>query len=829
MRYDAKGFRSANMFVLRSELASVVAASTNPLLRELFASDLAPAATKKGGRGKASVSRQYRTQLGNLIHLIASTNAHYIRCVRPNASQAPNLYNDDQVLLQLASLGILATVQIRQAALPLRFTYAAFYERFWSVAGYEACQLDAGEDGGKATCNEMAHKLAAQADLDLSERQYFAFGRDLFYSSQAFYRVCEELRAQYLDDLERRRIAEEAERLAAQRRGEQEEAARRQAELEALRLAEEEERLRLEVQQRSAEEEHRRQEEERLRMEELLRKKAEAERRLKEEQERAAEAERQRLEELRRLQEEWETAERARRAEEEALRQAELSKQQQEAERLREERERSERRLKEERERAELERLRREQEAEAQRREAERHLQELQLAAEAAERQRLAEEQRLKDELERRLRENQSARGFMRPPPLDANSDWRAQVLGAESRKAKEGKKVKEVWVRIKITCGRETWEISKSLLQFQEFHSLLLTDTLRAGIQSSKGLTPILDQIFRDRDPVPAVQAYMDFLMTDPKLWNYPRVRRFLLAGLNNVDAAAEWLRDALHSGTLVKKKGEKQGLQKKLATRWCCISRRTLYYYAKKDDANPRGIIALDGSIVAPIGAALLDAKKGAAAGAGGSRVKKGPTSFKLIQNDGTNYLFTCSDDADCKKWVDCISSGNAAVQRMVQPVDGRLEVEIIAGRELMGTLENGLSNPFVIAYVEGQQIETKMVSATLNPVWRDVFPEQAEPTPTCVILDQKSLVWFTVWSRGPVAVSGSSRSGAFMRHTFLGMAVLPVSSLPNGAPFDAWIPLAPRAAKENITGQIRVALTHRWSPAAKVSESVSVAVRE
>ena len=63
--------------------------------------------------------------------------------------------------------------------------------------------------------------------------------------------------------------------------------------------------------------------------------------------------------------------------------------------------------------------------------------QELRLAAEAAERQRMAEEQRLKEDFERRLRENQNARGFIRPAPLDPNCDWRVQVLACEARKGK--------------------------------------------------------------------------------------------------------------------------------------------------------------------------------------------------------------------------------------------------------------------------------------------------------------------------------------------------------------------------------------------------------
>lgn len=143
----------------------------------------------------------------------------------------------------------------------------------------------------------------------------------------------------------------------------------------------------------------------------------------------------------------------------------------------------------------------------------------------------------------------------------------------------------------------------------------------------------------------------------------------------------------------------------------------------------------------------------------------------------------------------------------------MDGLLEVEIIAARDLQGTLDSGLCNPFVIGYVEGQQIETRQRMGTLHPVWPEALFNSAA-THVCSVNDARSLIWFTVWSQDTL---GARSTASFVPHSFLGMAVLPVSTLPPNETVDVWIPLAPRSAKEKVSGSLRVALTYRWVPAA------------
>ena len=330
----------------------------------------------------------------------------------------------------------------------------------------------------------------------------------------------------------------------------------------------------------------------------------------------------------------------------------------------------------------------------------------------------------------------------------------------------------------------------------------------------------PDFNKTSRPKDIASAIQSLMNFCATDPDIWNLTILRQFLISGLNNVQSATDFMDAPDCSGTLVKKKGEKKGLKKKEATRWCVIKRRVLYYYQKKDyESTPKGIIALDGSIVAMV---QLDSGNNNASQSlpkaqpkSNSPRKKAPAlkSFKLIQNDRTKYLFTCSDEQECSKWVNEIKRGNSEVQAMSNNVlDGTLEVELIAARELQGSVENGLQNPFCIAYVEGQQTETKQCNGTLNPIWRNSYPpslEDVEPIPCCRIEDHRSLIWFSVWSKS----KKGSAANSFERFQFLGCAIVPVSSLENGVKFDCWIPLAPRKNKEKVSGCLRVALTYSY----------------
>ena len=57
------------------------------------------------------------------------TNAHYIRCIKPNEQKRAWEFAPQQVLSQLRACGVLETIRISCAGYPSRWTYEEFAER----------------------------------------------------------------------------------------------------------------------------------------------------------------------------------------------------------------------------------------------------------------------------------------------------------------------------------------------------------------------------------------------------------------------------------------------------------------------------------------------------------------------------------------------------------------------------------------------------------------------------------------------------------------------------------------------------------------------------
>jgi myosin-5 len=52
-----------------------------------------------------TVSARFKTQLGDLCHLLSSTGLHYVRCLKPNSEFSPTAYDRPKMADQLRSAG----------------------------------------------------------------------------------------------------------------------------------------------------------------------------------------------------------------------------------------------------------------------------------------------------------------------------------------------------------------------------------------------------------------------------------------------------------------------------------------------------------------------------------------------------------------------------------------------------------------------------------------------------------------------------------------------------------------------------------------------------
>ncbi|CDI86233.1 myosin A, putative [Eimeria praecox] len=123
----APGFIFKNKDVLRPEMVEVVQASGNPVVRALFEG----VKVERGKMAKGSlIGSQFLGQLSKLMSLIGSTEAHFIRCVKPNEEKKPLLWVQSKVLIQLHALSIIEALQLRQLGYSYRRQFQEFVEQF---------------------------------------------------------------------------------------------------------------------------------------------------------------------------------------------------------------------------------------------------------------------------------------------------------------------------------------------------------------------------------------------------------------------------------------------------------------------------------------------------------------------------------------------------------------------------------------------------------------------------------------------------------------------------------------------------------------------------
>ena len=155
--YLCTGFREKNKDALHPDITGVMQSSSLEFVSGLFADpagaaggaaaapSAASAATPgkrkkgKGGKGGKSTDRmtvasQFMLQLTSLMRTINETDVHYVRCIKPNTSNKPAIFEMSHSALQLRCAGVLEAVRISRMAYPNRMPHAAFVRRYHLLA-----------------------------------------------------------------------------------------------------------------------------------------------------------------------------------------------------------------------------------------------------------------------------------------------------------------------------------------------------------------------------------------------------------------------------------------------------------------------------------------------------------------------------------------------------------------------------------------------------------------------------------------------------------------------------------------------------------------------
>lgn len=74
-----------------------------------------------------TVSSEFRNQLNYLMDAVAQTAPHFIRCIKPNPKNVPEVFDRKNVTEQLRYGGVLQAVQVSRAGYPVRLAHREAY------------------------------------------------------------------------------------------------------------------------------------------------------------------------------------------------------------------------------------------------------------------------------------------------------------------------------------------------------------------------------------------------------------------------------------------------------------------------------------------------------------------------------------------------------------------------------------------------------------------------------------------------------------------------------------------------------------------------------
>eukprot|EP00111_Clytia_hemisphaerica_P023422 TCONS_00069001-protein len=163
VKYDSTGFLEKNRDTLSVDVVETIQASSDETIAQLIEESAASllGLEKHTDRKKSlvattnrfhqTVSTHFRLSLRNLMSKVIKSDPHFVRCIRPNLQNKPNVIIPSMVLNQLRCTGVLETINIRQKGYSERLPFEQFVElyRFISYQYVDVVPRD------KETCLQL--------------------------------------------------------------------------------------------------------------------------------------------------------------------------------------------------------------------------------------------------------------------------------------------------------------------------------------------------------------------------------------------------------------------------------------------------------------------------------------------------------------------------------------------------------------------------------------------------------------------------------------------------------------------------------------------------
>lgn len=108
-------------------------------------------------RAPTTLANRFQSQLNQLISVLNSSDAHFVRCIKPNSTKAAGELDNSLVLRQLQYSGVLEAIQIRKNGYPTRRSLMEFRRSYWMMSGLS--QQDLRELSDSEKCHAVVDRL----------------------------------------------------------------------------------------------------------------------------------------------------------------------------------------------------------------------------------------------------------------------------------------------------------------------------------------------------------------------------------------------------------------------------------------------------------------------------------------------------------------------------------------------------------------------------------------------------------------------------------------------------------------------------------------------
>ncbi|XP_054861298.1 unconventional myosin-XV [Amphiprion ocellaris] len=146
--YQVYKFLDKNYDQVRQDVLDLFIQSKNKMVSNLFLVHAEDMGQQRGGHRRKSstvtrkyqastVSSKFQQSLLELVEKMERCNPFFVRCIKPNNTKQPGVFEDDLVSSQLRHSGVLETIRIRREGYPIRMPFFAFLFRYKSLVGIQ--------------------------------------------------------------------------------------------------------------------------------------------------------------------------------------------------------------------------------------------------------------------------------------------------------------------------------------------------------------------------------------------------------------------------------------------------------------------------------------------------------------------------------------------------------------------------------------------------------------------------------------------------------------------------------------------------------------------